>query len=131
MNDELEVWLDSHLQPETRVGTLFNVRGNVRFEHHKAWLKNGLAFQLDPSLTLDDAPFHPTDGSTTFGVFLDSTPDRWGKKLMQRREGLQARDDKRLPRNLQAWDFLVGVQDEARQGALRFRMKGTTTWLAA
>lgn len=131
MHDELEVWLDSDLQPETRVGTLFNVRGNVRFEYDRAWLKSGLAFQLDPGLTLDDAPFHPAAGSTNFGVFLDSTPDRWGKKLMQRREGLQARDEERLPRNLQAWDFLLGVQDETRQGALRFRLKGTATWLAA
>lgn len=131
MNDELEVWIDSDLQPQARVGTLFNVRGNVRFEYDKAWLKGGLAFQLDPGLTLDEAPFNPIDGSTNFGVFLDSTPDRWGKKLMQRREGLQARDDKRLPRNLHAWDFLVGVQDETRQGALRFRKKGSTTWLAA
>lgn len=131
MNDELEVWIDSDLQPATRVGSLFNARGTVRFEYDKTWLKSGLAFLLDPTLTLDEAPFFPVNGSTNFGVFLDSSPDRWGKKLMQRREGLQARDEKRLPRNLHDWDFLVGVQDETRQGALRFRMKGTTTFLGA
>lgn len=131
MNDELEVWIDSNLQPATRVGILFNVRGNVRFEYEKAWLKSGLAFQLDPTLTLDTAPFYPTNGSSNFGVFLDSSPDRWGKKLMQRREAMQAKDDKRLPRNLHAWDFLIGVQDETRQGALRFRLTGTSAYLGA
>ena len=131
MNDRLEVWIDSDLQPQTRVGTLFNAHGTVRFEYDKTWLKGGPAFLLDPTLTLDEAPFFPGDGSSNFGVFLDSSPDRWGQKLMQRREGLQARDAKRLPRGLNAWDFLVGVQDETRQGALRFRLEGTETYLGA
>ena len=131
MSDALEVWIDSNLMPQCQVGTLYNHRGVVRFEYDKGWLQSGTAFALDPKLTLDEAPFFPGAGSTNFGVFLDSSPDRWGKKLMQRREALQARDAKREPRDLQAWDFLIGVQDQTRQGALRFRIKGTETFLGA
>ncbi|WP_205957727.1 type II toxin-antitoxin system HipA family toxin [Pseudoxanthomonas winnipegensis] len=64
-----------------------------------------------------------------FGIFLDSSPDRWGQTLMKRREALQAKDEKRVPRTLYAWDFLIGVQDFTRQGALRFRLTGTDTFL--
>ncbi len=48
---------------------------------------------------------------------------------MKRREALQAKDDKRPPRSLYAWDFLIGVQDQTRQGALRFRRPGTAIFL--
>lgn len=65
-----------------------------------------------------------------FGIFLDSSPDRWGQTLMKRREALQAKDERRPARTLYAWDFLIGVQDQTRQGALRFRRPGTETFLA-
>ena len=64
-----------------------------------------------------------------FGVFLDSSPDRWGQTLMKRREALQAKDENRTPRTLYSWDFLIGVQDLTRQGALRFRRPGTDEFL--
>lgn len=47
---------------------------------------------------------------------------------MKRREALQAKDEKRPPRTLYAWDFLIGVQDQTRQGALRFRRPSTETF---
>ena len=47
---------------------------------------------------------------------------------MKRREALLAKDEA-PPRTLYAWDFLVGVQDQTRQGALRFRRPGTETFL--
>jgi hypothetical protein len=56
-----------------------------------------------------------------FGIFLDSAPDRWGRVLMQRRENAHARHEKRKPRALTELDFLLGVHDETRLGALRFR----------
>jgi serine/threonine-protein kinase HipA len=64
-----------------------------------------------------------------FGVFLDSSPDRWGQTLMKRREALLAKDQKRPAKTLYAWDFLIGVQDVTRQGALRFRPSGTQAFL--
>ncbi|MBK9442933.1 MAG: HipA domain-containing protein, partial [Comamonadaceae bacterium] len=59
-------------------------------------------------------------GDSNFGVFLDSCPDRWGQVLMKRRELVEAKMQCRTRRELRAWDFLIGVQDITRMGALRF-----------
>lgn len=125
----LEVWLDCDLGPGCLVGTLAHDRGQIRFRYERSWLTDSRAFSLDPDLSLDDAPFFPKPDMGNFGVFLDSSPDRWGQTLMKRREALLAKDEKRSPRNLYAWDFLVGVQDLTRQGALRFRFAGTQAFL--
>jgi serine/threonine-protein kinase HipA len=66
-------------------------------------------------------PQYPAPDRQNFGIFLDSSPDRWGRVLMQRRENLRARREERRPRSLTEWDFLLGVHDETRLGALRFR----------
>ena len=125
----LEVWLDCDLGPACRVGTLAHDRGQVRFHYDRRWLEDARAFALDPDLSLDEHPFFPKPELGNFGVFLDSSPDRWGQTLMKRREALQAKDQKRTPRALYAWDFLIGVQDFTRQGALRFRLAGTEEFL--
>jgi serine/threonine-protein kinase HipA len=127
--NRLEVWLDSDLAPACRVGTLAHDRGQVRFHYDKAWLKDPRAFALDPDLSIGDQPFFPNPELGLFGVFLDSSPDRWGQTLMKRREALQAKDERRSPRTLYAWDFLLGVQDITRQGALRFRPEGTAQFM--
>lgn len=128
-DNELEVWLDGDLGPARRVGTLAHDRGQIRFRYERDWLKDPRAFALDPDLSLDERPFFPKPELGNFGVFLDSSPDRWGQTLMKRREALQAKDEKRAPRTLYAWDFLIGVQDFTRQGALRFRRAGTEEFL--
>ncbi len=125
----LEVWLDCELSPPCLVGTLAHDRGQIRFHYEPSWLRDARAFALDPDLSLDDHPFFPKPELGNFGVFLDSSPDRWGQTLMKRREALQAKDEKRTPRTLYAWDFLIGVQDFTRQGALRFRLAGTDEFL--
>lgn len=128
-NNVLEVWLDCDLGPACLVGTLAHDRGQVRFHYDRNWLKDARAFALDPDLSLDEHPFFPKPELGNFGVFLDSSPDRWGQTLMKRREALQAKDEKRTPHTLYAWDFLIGVQDFTRQGALRFRLAGTQEFL--
>jgi serine/threonine-protein kinase HipA len=131
MSDALEVWLDCDLCPRQRLGTLTHDRGQVRFHYDKAWLKQqDIAFAIDPQLSLDAGPFFPKPEAGNFGVFLDSSPDRWGQMLMRRREALQAKDAQRVARSLYAWDFLLGVQDVTRQGALRFRIEGSDEFLA-
>lgn len=127
--DVLEVWLDCDLAPPCLVGTLAHDRGQTRFHYNRSWLKESWAFALDPDLTLDEHPFFPKPELGNFGIFLDSSPDRWGQTLMKRREALLAKDEKRSPRTLYAWDFLIGVQDFTRQGALRFRFAGTDEFL--
>ena len=65
-----------------------------------------------------------------FGISLDSSPDRWGQTLMKRREALQAKDEKRTPRTLYAWDFLIGVQDFTRpaEGELHRGRRHALDW---
>jgi serine/threonine-protein kinase HipA len=127
--NSLEVWLDGDLAPACPVGILAHDRGQIRFQYNSDWLRDPRAFALDPDLSLDDAPFFPRPELGNFGIFMDSSPDRWGQTLMKRREALLAKDEKRTPRTLYAWDFLIGVQDFTRQGALRFRLEGTEEFL--
>lgn len=131
MTREVEVWIDADVAPSTRVGTLYEDRGQIRFHYDRAWRENPEAIAIDPALTLDEAPFFPNPETGNFGVFLDSSPDRWGQTLMQRREALAARDEERRPRTLHAWDYLLGVQDATRQGALRFRDPASGRFVAA
>ncbi|MBI4984984.1 MAG: type II toxin-antitoxin system HipA family toxin [Rhodocyclales bacterium] len=131
MSESLEVWLDCDLCPTQRLGTLAHDRGQVRFRYDKTWLtQQDIAFAIDPQLTLDAGPFFPKPEAGNFGVFLDSSPDRWGQTLMRSREALQAKDERRVARTLHAWDFLLGVQDITRQGALRFRFPDSENFLA-
>jgi len=127
--NSLEVWLDCDLGPACPVGTLAHDRGQIRFHYNSDWLRDPRAFALDHDLSLDDAPFFPRPELGNFGIFMDSSPDRWGQTLMKRREALLAKDEKRTPRTLYAWDFLIGVQDFTRQGALRFRLEDTEEFL--
>lgn len=83
----------------------------IRFHYERDWLRDPRAFALDPDLSLDEHPFFPKPELGNFGIFLDSSPDRWGQTLMKRREALLAKDEQRPPRTLYAWDFLIGVQD--------------------
>ncbi len=127
----LEVWLDCDLGPASLVGTLAHDRGQIRFQYHNDWLFDDRAFALDPDLSLAADPFFPRAEVGNFGIFLDSSPDRWGQTLMKRREALQAKDENRAPRTLYAWDYLIGVQDLTRQGALRVRLQGTDEYLGS
>jgi len=98
----------------SRTGDIFS------FEYEPAWLQKAEAFTFDPDLALVIGPQYPAYGRANFGIFLDSSPDRWGRVLMQRRENMRARLDGRRARSLTDWDFLLGVHDETRLGALRF-----------
>ncbi|MGB6477219.1 MAG: HipA domain-containing protein [Candidatus Sulfotelmatobacter sp.] len=91
------------------------------FEYDRAWLERPEVFAFDPDLALAAGHQYPAANRKSFGVLLDSSPDRWGRVLMQRRENTRARHEKRKPRTLTEWDFLLGVHDETRLGALRFR----------
>jgi len=110
------VWMgDLHCQ-QSGAGEIFS------FQYDKSWLTRAEVFAFDPDLTLAPGHQYPAADRTNFGIFLDSSPDRWGRVLMQRRENSHARQEKRRPRTLTEWDFLLGVHDETRLGALRFRV---------
>ena len=59
--------------------------------------------------------------SANFGIFTDSCPDRWGRVLIERRESIRAREEGRGRKTLSESDFLLGVHDLTRMGALRFK----------
>jgi serine/threonine-protein kinase HipA len=130
VTDEVEVWLDADFLERTRVGTLSHDRGTLRFAYDPSWLKNPQAFALDPDLSLGEGTYFPNAEAGNFRVFDDSAPDRWGQTLMKRREALAAKDEGRKPRTLYAWDFLLGVEDVSRQGALRYRHPDKEAFLA-
>ena len=92
------------------------------FEYSKEWLKSNYAQIIDPDLLLHSGPQYTQDDRTNFGIFLDSSPDRWGRILMKRREAATARQGKRNEKTLKESDFLLGVYDEHRMGGLRFKM---------
>ena len=99
------------------------VRGKevFSFEYDAAWLESGRAQNLDPDLQLYSGPQYLSEGKSNFGIFLDSSPDRWGRTLMDRREALLSRREDRKPRPLFETDYLLGVFDGHRMGALRFK----------
>ena len=94
------------------------------FEYDREWLSSDSRQQLDPSMVLYEGPQYPAKSRHNFGVFLDSSPDRWGRVLMRRREAQLARAEGRAERQLRESDYLLGVHDGHRMGALRFRIDG-------
>lgn len=107
----------------SRSGDLFS------FEYDGTWLARPEAFAFDPDLALVVGAHYPAPERANFGIFLDSSPDRWGRVLMQRRENARARRAGQRPRSLTEWDFLLGVHDETRLGALRFRTPDDGTFI--
>jgi serine/threonine-protein kinase HipA len=74
--------------------------------------------------------FAPPARQAIFGSIGDSAPDTWGRRLMQRAERRQAEREKRAVRTLAESNYLLGVADETRLGALRFRWAGDHTYQA-
>lgn len=102
------------------------VRGTeiILFEYDPAWLAARERFSLEPALTLHRGAFAPPPGLATFGSIGDSAPDTWGRRLMRRAERRRAEREARPVRTLSESDYLLGVADQTRLGALRFRRVG-------
>lgn len=125
MSTQVLVFADwEALEGATRLGTLrasiIRNSESFSFSYEDDWLSSGLARQIDPELQLYAGEQY-TSNDSNFRIFLDSCPDRWGRLLMQRREAVLARDEKRKPRPLREIDYLLGVHDMYRMGALRFK----------
>lgn len=91
------------------------------FSADKQWLEHKQFRILDPDLGQFSGPQYLRDEKINFGLFLDSAPDRWGRMLIKRREAILAREESRKPELLRETDFLLGVYDGNRMGALRFK----------
>lgn len=115
-----------HMWPRTRKG-----REGATFEYDESWLKNPFRFALEPALRLGPGPQHTTEGKAIFGALGDSAPDRWGRVLMRRAERLRSKKEGRISHTLFEIDFLLLVDDETRQGALRFKETAEGPFLAS
>ena len=93
------------------------------FNYSDSWLRSSFSQILDPELHLYSGSQYSSDEKMNFGVFLDSSPDRWGRLLMRRREAAMARVEGRNANTLRESDYLLGVFDGHRMGALRFKDK--------
>jgi serine/threonine-protein kinase HipA len=93
---------------------------SASFEYSRRWQKSPASFSLEPALKLGEGSFHTPKGKSLFGSIGDSAPDRWGRLLMKRLEARKATEEKRARRLLHDSDYLLMVNDMARQGALRF-----------
>src|ERR1035437_8101683 len=123
MDQQIFVYVDLDNMPYL-IGRLWlHVRKRVEsatFRYDEGWLRNPERFALEPALQMEAAPFHTAAGRSLFGAIGDSAPDRWGRALMMRAETRRARDAGEPPNTLWEADYLLLVDDETRQGALRF-----------
>jgi len=107
------------------VGTIYvsQTRGKefYSFEYEEKWLENQ-SMLLDPDLHFYRGRQYVTDDKNIFGAFADSCPDRWGQRLMKRREEIRAKNVGEKPKKLLDSDYLLGVYDGARMGGLRFKI---------
>jgi serine/threonine-protein kinase HipA len=94
------------------------------FEYDQDWMKSGHAQLLDPDLQLySGMQFLNDEAKGNFGLFLDSSPDRWGRILLRRREAAMARLEERPEESLFELDYLLGVFDGHRMGGLRYKLE--------
>ncbi|HEX4597753.1 MAG TPA: HipA domain-containing protein [Burkholderiaceae bacterium] len=123
----------AELRVRQKVGTLYPAAARTDmlapFQYDPSWLRNELAFVLDPRLELWNGEQYPPADTPAFGIFMDSAPDRWGRVLMERSEAAAARREGRAMRCLQDLDFLLCAHDLTRIGALRFRISGNGRFL--
>lgn len=90
------------------------------FAYDKDWIKSKAQLLIDPDIQFYTGLQYPNN-KENFGVFLDSMPDTWGKTLMKRRAQQEAKEQGKKAKTLYEIDYLLGVYDESRMGALRFK----------
>ena len=135
--DEKAIYVYADLENNPKLmGRLFvgNARGKeiFSFEYCREWIQCvDTGCVLDPDIQLYEGRQYVPQDKTLFGVFSDSCPDRWGRLLLQRKETILARKDGRKPRALAESDYLLGVYDRARLGALRFSLEERGPFLAS
>ena len=124
---KFEIYVYAHWQgmPEAKIiGVLaaHHAKGKkaFSFEYDKGWIKSEHQQLLDPDIQFYSGPQYPNK-KENFGVFLDSMPDTWGRTLMKRRAAQLANEKDLKAVTLYEIDYLLGVYDESRMGALRFK----------
>jgi serine/threonine-protein kinase HipA len=100
------------------------------FSYDADYITRRDAYELDPALPLVVGQHQTPAERSIFGAFSDAAPDRWGRRLITRAEKQRVRRDGGAERSFGETDYLLGVRDDLRQGALRFRDVGDDVFLA-
>lgn len=120
MGREAILVYDSSTGEDLLVGRIwFNGMGSrlsSTFSYADEWLSSAAAYSLAPDVPLSASR---RVARPMPGFLEDSSPDRWGRRLVstQRREEDLAAG--RQPRTLDERDYLLGVSDAMRMGSLR------------
>uniref|UniRef100_UPI00404A456C type II toxin-antitoxin system HipA family toxin n=1 Tax=Flavobacterium sp. TaxID=239 RepID=UPI00404A456C len=127
MSQKTDIYVYAHWQemPEPKIIGILSAqqakgKKALSFVYDKDWLKSEQKFLLDPDIQLYGGAQYPNQ-KENFGIFLDSMPDTWGRTLMKRRAAQEAKGKQEKAPTLYDIDFLLGVFDESRMGALRFK----------
>jgi len=127
MPDKTDIWVYADWKGMTSpkcIGILSAQQAKGRkafsFSYDADWISSQEQLLLDPDIAWYSGQQYP-NGKENFGVFLDSMPDTWGKTLMKRRAALNAQEQNKPAPVLYDIDFLLGVHDLSRMGALRFK----------
>lgn len=103
---------------------------SATFVYAAEYLARKDSYPLDPALPLVSGQLQTPENRNIFGAFSDCSPDRWGKMLIRRRYGEGEADGNTGDQSFGEVDYLLGVRDDLRQGALRFRDPDTGEFLA-
>lgn len=127
MANKTEIWVYAHwkgMDAPKCIGVLSAQQAKGRkafsFSYDEDWIASQEQLLLDPDIAWYKGQQYP-NGKENFGVFMDSMPDTWGKTLMKRRAAISAREQGKPVRVLYDIDFLLGVHDLSRMGALLFK----------
>ena len=128
MADKTDIWVYAHWKglPEAKcIGILSAQQAKGRkafsFSYDKDWIASSEQLLLDPDIAWFGGPQYP-NRKENFGIFLDSMPDTWGRTLMKRKAILNANESRQPVQDMQTIDFLLGVHDLGRMGAIRFKL---------
>ena len=91
------------------------------FCYSNEWLKDYGSLFLSDDLNNYPGQQYTAPDKDIFGCFSDTLPDRWGRTLINRREQILAKDEKRPVRRLSSFDYLIGIEDFSRMGGFRFK----------
>lgn len=120
----INVDIQAHCFPRPKnIGTLGYdmIRGNstYQWEFDAQWLREHRQIRLSGDLLNAGGPQYGS--MRLFGFLQDAMPDRWGRRLIDKRERLSAEQEKRPVRHMTDMDYLVQIDDTTRMGALRLR----------
>ncbi len=115
----------SWTEPEELIGiissSIIHGKERISFTYDDRWILRHPGLFLDPEVLSFPGRQYPEPGKDIFGFLADASPDRWGKRLIDRREIIQAKKEDRSIHKLFASDYLLGVHDGGRVGGLRFK----------